>query len=1182
MKAAIAKPSAPISALVRAVTAIAALCAIYALCAFSTPGAAYADIFYAVSNYSNGSAGVITKDGGSFSVRGDLVSNFGLDAWGFTFRDHDGQERAMIREYQYGPNDTVYVWDPEDWRTPIANTSAWGSNVHAAASGGKYLYLTTYESYKDGSRAQDTGEVVRVDTQNGYKPDKRYRYEAFTGDAGFESSPHGEAIHIEGGKIYALFGVSYKGVTEYEPTEVVEFDADLNRLRSVRLKDSAGNTGKNAMRMAAYGGKLYVANMGGYQGPDSWGDVWEVDIESMTVKRVLDGHNLPYLVDGKQVNVGMYGIQIAPDGTAFLLTGSYSGDYVFRARLFITTADRLSRGDAGQAITEFTSRRGYSWDILWDEKDSALWCMTGRSLEARDKSGNLLRQFTPAELWDNVYSVSVLDGASSGAPGGESGSPGDSVGSGGSGGGCVSGAFGIISILVVVYMMALRRKRALFAVVVLSLLLLSLGTAESAQVKFLVTRGAGVRAFSKDGGAYLQTAHFVPFKEYSLAKGPDEGGYETYTCAVEGERFHYVAGGSGSGFLKTAKVVYIAANETQKTVTIDVEKLNASRREDNRFKGDSVYFNVNDAQHLVLAPGETFKLIPIRVWQAEEGFTENYFIEPDYKVEVLGDTSAISSEWGGSPGLEYAEITGLKPGVAVLRVTYDPVRFDYDAGKGEYYNAIEPVDTGIVVVTVAESGKGKNSGVTTNIKAREYDTVYFDKAKADHAEYAFKPSANGEISVRAHKPIHANDVSWGAGWSDGVKNSDGSFTVKLYDGRNIIEVSSGTAGFSEYHVINARGLDINVKNLTNPNWKIGSALNPGEKLEITFGGIKTPLEKIAGIYNPGFPDTCYVKYDSPQGEVRGEGVQYDLSENNAITAIVPASGRVELSNGIINCDHMGDPLGNHRTRPGHEPVYPNFTAINVKGAYSVMPDLSFGLGGGSGGTADETAEVSEPVITPPSGIEAAKASLVSQSRMQALGFGEFISVGADESVTVKGSVFRERLSAAVKDSIDTGTITPLPVFSANVTGGGTALVTLKLKMGGFAGKALGSIAVLKMDINRSVVSLVLAASREGLKRGSFIWTDAAGKPIPSSDEVIGGREYFINVAIEDGSDFDLDRETAGTIVDPLAIALTDTGGGGGNGNGGSGGGGCDTGIMAVFVAALAFTLMKAKRGRVLK
>jgi hypothetical protein len=425
-------------------------------CAF--PGAfgtAGADVFYAVSNYSTGSAGVVAKDGGSFSVYKDLVSNFGVDAAGFTFRDAGGAERAMIREYNYGPNDTVYVWDPDNFKTPVLNSSGWGSNVHAAASSGQYLYLATYESYAAGATVpggEDTGEVVRVDMGDGYKRDRAYQYKRHA-ENGNTVSPHAEDIHIEGGKIYVLYGMPYNGVSQYEPSEVVEFDSGLNVLRKVQLKDSSGKAARNAVTMAGYGGKLYVAAMGGYQGPKSWGDVWEVDIGTMAARQILDGHDIPYTVDGEAVNVGMYGVDFAPDGTAFLLAGSYSGSYAFRARLFVTTAGRLSAGDAGSVAAEYDSNPGYSWGVLWDEGDSALWCMAGRSLEARGKGGEPLRSFTPAELGDNVYSVSLLDGFS--PPGGGDG------GNGGSGGGCAAGASGIAAVLAA-SLAAYKRRPALF------------------------------------------------------------------------------------------------------------------------------------------------------------------------------------------------------------------------------------------------------------------------------------------------------------------------------------------------------------------------------------------------------------------------------------------------------------------------------------------------------------------------------------------------------------------------------------------------------------------------------------------------------------------------------------------------------------------------------------------------
>jgi hypothetical protein len=401
--------------------------ALFSLFIFLFAGRAEANIFYTAedSGYTAGSAGVITKSESEYKVQKDVVTNLGGDAAGFTFLDHDGRQRAMVREYNYGAPDPVYVWDPSNWKMPLVNRSDWGFNIHGAASSGKYLYLVTYESYAAGSSEQDTGEIIQIDmSDNSIK--NRYKYPAFTGESGAVSSPHGEAVFAYGGYIYAVFGVSYRGVDEYEPTEVVKFDSGLKRVGSVKLRNSAGRVGRNAMRGAIYGGKLYVANIGGYQGPNSWGDIWEVNLSNMSSRQVLDGSDMPHVLDdGTTAAVGMYGIQFTSDGTAFLLAGSYSRGYDFRARIFKTTASALAAGDKGSLIAEYSPvtgsslNKGYSWDILWDEPSETLWCMTGSALEARSVSGALVRSFTPAELGDNIYSISLLNGSNQTADGGE-------------------------------------------------------------------------------------------------------------------------------------------------------------------------------------------------------------------------------------------------------------------------------------------------------------------------------------------------------------------------------------------------------------------------------------------------------------------------------------------------------------------------------------------------------------------------------------------------------------------------------------------------------------------------------------------------------------------------------------------------------------------------------------------
>jgi hypothetical protein len=77
----------------------------------------------------------------------------------------------------------------------------------------------------------------------------------------------------------------------------------------------------------------------------------------------------------------------------------------------MTTAANLANGKPGSMIKEYSASGGYygySWDILYDRDSGVLWCMAGRSLEARGPDGSLIRKFTPAEIGDNVYSIAKI------------------------------------------------------------------------------------------------------------------------------------------------------------------------------------------------------------------------------------------------------------------------------------------------------------------------------------------------------------------------------------------------------------------------------------------------------------------------------------------------------------------------------------------------------------------------------------------------------------------------------------------------------------------------------------------------------------------------------------------------------------------------------------------------------
>jgi Synergist-CTERM protein sorting domain-containing protein len=259
--------------------------------------------------------------------------------------------------------------------------------------------------------------------------------------------------------VYVLFAISYNGVDEYDPSEIVEFDLELNYKRTFKLEDTGNNgvAGKNPARMAYYNGKLYVACMGGFQGPNSWGDIWEVDLAAASPaapKRVLDGHAIPHdLGGGTYAAVGMYGIQFASDGTAYILTGSYDSGYTFRARLFVTTAADLAAGNVtnnNNVVATYTTFDGHSWDILYDEEESMLWCMAGKTLQARSKDGKtLVKSFKPIDLGDDIYSISLLSDGSVLSSGG---------GGGGGGGGCDAGFTSAALLMLALGLMLRRRK----------------------------------------------------------------------------------------------------------------------------------------------------------------------------------------------------------------------------------------------------------------------------------------------------------------------------------------------------------------------------------------------------------------------------------------------------------------------------------------------------------------------------------------------------------------------------------------------------------------------------------------------------------------------------------------------------------------------------------------------------
>ena len=251
---------------------------------------------------------------------------------------------------------------------------------------------------------------------------------------------------------------------------------------------------------------------------------------------------------------------------------------------------------------------------------------------------------------------------------------------------------------------------------------------------------------------------------------------------------------------------------------------------------------------------------------------------------------------------------GEKPGLALIRITYDAIAWAKDEVNtaGNYtvsseadtpgylfFNPIEPRNAVVIPVQIY-SGEPGNGGIDPGIKySGEYDTVYIDKAVGS-AEYTFTPaSASGTItSVRVHEPLHGKDLkeAWDNGWTNGIKNDDGSYTITLLDGRNIVEIKAGEA--VKYYVMYAKAVDVKIEKEDGTLLQSGADVAPGEKLTISMPGLKTPVQKLSGIYNPGYPHNVWVRYYDDEGAEwtsttgvddvgQPKGVQYTIKVTNS-------------------------------------------------------------------------------------------------------------------------------------------------------------------------------------------------------------------------------------------------------------------------------------------------------------
>ena len=387
------------------------------------------------------------------------------------------------------------------------------------------------------------------------------------------------------------------------------------------------------------------------------------------------------------------------------------------------------------------------------------------------------------------------------------------------------------------------------------------------------------------------------------------------------------------------------------------------------YETGDIFVNINERGHLAMTVGDTFDAHAMRTWQLTDTQIDNYFFEPDFHYTVIdldGNPSSgvieISTDDTTSP---WRTIKAVGNGTAIVLVTYDAISVTRN-GKttpymgGQYWGAIWPENTAVYVVTVGENASDIQHNMVVNEKYNtgedgkallklagkyvdaEHDVFYYLDSEPGY-NFSFTPEGVASVTL-AYPIIGENAATYKGFASEGVTaNADGSYTLLLKHGRNIVKLTDAS-GKSVYQVIKAKSCH---REITNETRGGSDEFYPGDKVKIQYSGLFHPANKLAGIYNM----SAYVTYNGkPNGTslILGAG-QYTFGsapKAQAVELEIPedydalSAPEYVLNDGVIQVNGYGDPIGNHRNISKTAGRSPNFTAMAHKTYFGAIPELT--------------------------------------------------------------------------------------------------------------------------------------------------------------------------------------------------------------------------------------------------
>jgi hypothetical protein len=482
----------------------------------------------------------------------------------------------------------------------------------------------------------------------------------------------------------------------------------------------------------------------------------------------------------------------------------------------------------------------------------------------------------------------------------------------------------------------------------LNLILLCFVVTNIKATEFTVTVPEGATVFVGTKGK-----HYQRFTEKNPVSDPvTSNGKTVYTFDISG-RHNYRVSMPG----KLTHTGLFTPSETTTGLEITQEQMDSHSPKEidhdvnnNNFRNMAdIFLNINPQGYLKLTGGSTYQLINLRNWQAIDSDVNNYFLEPDYHYTVVNengveDNSVVTVS---SDGL----VSAVSAGTAIVLVTYDAFNCA-SANVGPFFGAIWPENTGVFVVSVdaPESGitpkmhiseiwnaEGSAKVAETSIDA-ELDVFYYETSTGGY-DYIFSPE--GVTSVTLAQPaLGTNILSYSGFSTDGVTNNDdGSYTVRLVHGRNIVKMTSATG--SEYQVISAKPVSCTVTNATRPDERF----QPGDTVSILFNTLYHPCNKLSGIYNMS-AGIQYTGFNTDFLLILGPGQYTFASRAQTYKVEIPTDYTAEdftLVNGVLKVNGYGNFYGTHRYISLEKGVDPNLNA-SVRAAYfGVLPSFYFRL-----------------------------------------------------------------------------------------------------------------------------------------------------------------------------------------------------------------------------------------------